>query len=185
MKNNIAVFLIILVFLPLALIAQDDVLEKYSDNPKVSYESINPKMFQMIAKMGINEDDYEAKAYLDLVKSITSFKTIVTEDSIISEDVYKWVKSRSGELQELMEVKEDDKDVRFYVIYGKDANHVSELLIFVRDMDNVDSSQVETIDKIKKTGMILVSIIGDINLKEIYKLTDKIDIPGGDHLNKL
>ena len=88
MKKKLIVFVMAIMLLPALSMAQD-VFEKYSDNSDVTYVSIKPKMFQMIAKMGINVDEPEAKAYMDMVKSITSFKTIVTDNSAISAGYFK------------------------------------------------------------------------------------------------
>ena len=94
-----------IILIPLTGMAQKDIFEKYSDDSNVTYVSIKPKMFQMIAKMGIDIEDPEAKAFMDMVNSITSFKTIITDKSEISADISKWVKSRSSSLEELMEVR--------------------------------------------------------------------------------
>ncbi|MDB4225987.1 DUF4252 domain-containing protein, partial [bacterium] len=158
--------------------------EKYSDDADVTYVSIKPKMFQMIAKMGINVEDAEAKAYMDMVKSITSFKTIVTDNKTISADISKWVKSRSGGLEELMEVKDDGTEVKFYVKEGKDADHVKELLIYVNGIDKMMDDKIEINGKERKIETVVVSLTGDIDLNEISKLTDKMNIPGGSHLEK-
>lgn len=185
MKKNIIVFVMALMLVPLSGMAQKSIFEKYSDNPDVTYVSIKPKMFQMIAKMGINVDDAEAKAYIDMVKSITSFKTIVTDNKEISADVSKWVKSRSSALEELMEVKDDGTEVKFYVKEGKDADHVKELLIFVNGVDKAMKGKgVEVNGENRRIETVIVSLTGDIDLNEISKLTDKMNIPGGKHLNK-
>ena len=134
--------------------------------------------------MGINVEDAEAKAYMDMVKSITSFKTIVTDNKVISADISKWVKSRSGGLEELMEVKDDGTEVKFYVKEGKDADHVKELLIYVNGIDKVMNEKVEINGKERKIETVVVSLTGDIDLNEISKLTDKMNIPGGSHLEK-
>jgi hypothetical protein len=139
----------------------------------------------MIAKMGINVDDAEAQAYMDMVKSITSFKTIVTDNKDISVDISKWVSSRSSNLEELMEVKDDGTDVKFYVKEGKDADHVKELLIFVNGIDKaMNGKGVEINGENRKIETVVVSLTGDIDLNEISKLTDKMNIPGGSHLEK-
>ncbi|GGZ82473.1 hypothetical protein GCM10007028_20360 [Algibacter mikhailovii] len=165
--------------------AQKDIFEKYSDDPDVTYVSIKPKMFQMIAKMGISVDDPEAQAYMDMVKSITSFKTIVTDNKAISEDISKYVSSRSSSLEELMEVRDEGTDVKFYVKEGKDADHVKELLIFVNGVDKAMKGQgVEINGETRKIETVVVSLTGDIDLNEISKLTDKMNIPGGKHLEK-
>jgi hypothetical protein len=184
MKNKLIVLVMAIMLIPLAGMAQKNIFEKYSDDADVTYVSIKPKMFQMIAKMGINVEDAEAKAYMDMVKSITSFKTIVTDNKVISADISKWVKSRSGGLEELMEVKDDGTEVKFYVKEGKDADHVKELLIYVNGIDKVMNEKVEINGKERKIETVVVSLTGDIDLNEISKLTDKMNIPGGSHLEK-
>ncbi len=184
MRNRLIVFVMAVMLVPLTGMAQKDVFEKYSDNSDVTYVSIKPKMFQMIAKMGINVEDEEAKAYMDMVKSITSFKTMITDNKVIAADLAKWVKSRSSALEELMEVKDDGTNVNFYVKEGKDADHVKELLIFVNGVDKFMEEGIEVGGKERKIETVVVSLTGDIDLNEISKLTDKMNIPGGKHLDK-
>lgn len=185
MKNIVIVFVMAIMLMPLTGMAQKDIFEKYNDNSDVTYVSIKPKMFQMIAKMGIDIDDAEAKAYMDMVKSITSFKTLVTDNKAISADIAKWVKSRSSSLEELMEVKDDGTEVKFYVKEGKDADHVKELLIFVNGIDKaMKGNGVEINGENRKIETVVVSLTGDIDLNEISKLTSKMNIPGGNHLGK-
>ena len=185
MKNRLIVLVMAVLLMPIIGVAQQDIFEKYNDNDDVTYVSIKPKMFQMIAKMGINVDDAEAQSYMDMVKSITSFKTIVTDNKAISADISKWVTSRSSALEELMEVKDDGTDVKFYVKEGKDSDHVKELLIFVNGIDKVMKGQgVEINGETRKIETVVVSLTGDIDLNEISKLTDKMNIPGGNHLGK-
>lgn len=184
MKNNMLVFVTAFMLLPFTGMAQNNIFDTYSDNPEVTYVSIKPKMFQMIAKMGINVDDAEAKAYIDMVKSITSFKTIITDNKGIATDISKWVKSQSNTLEELMEVKDDGTDVKFYVQEGKDVDHVKELLIFVNGVDKIMDDEIEVNGQTRKIETVVVSLTGDIDLNEISKLTDKMNIPGGSHLKK-
>ncbi|WP_239000215.1 DUF4252 domain-containing protein [Hyunsoonleella ulvae] len=184
MKTRLVVFVMAIMLLPLTGMAQKNIFDKYSDDPNVTYVNIKPKMFQMISKIGIDTDDPEAQAYLDMVKSITSFKTIVTDNSDISADISKWVKSRSSKLEELMEVKDDGTEVKFYVEEGKDDDHVKELLIFVTGIDKKMDEKVEINGKARKIETVVVSMTGDIDLNEISKLTQKMNIPGGKHLGK-
>lgn len=184
MNKKLVVFVMAIMLLPAIGMAQD-IFEKYSDNSDVTYVSIKPKMFQMIAKMGIDVDDAEAKSYMDMVKSITSFKTIVTDNKSISADLSKWVKSRSSSLEELMEVKDDGTEVKFYIKEGKDADHVKELLIFVNGIDKaMNGAGVNVNGEQRRIETVVVSLTGDIDLNEISKLTDKMNIPGGQHLEK-
>ncbi len=184
MKNKLVVFVMAIMLFPLTSMGQN-IFEKYSDNPDVTYVSIKPKMFQMLAKMDIDTDDPETKAYVEMVKSITSFKTIVTDNKAISNDIAGWVKSRSGSLEELMEVKDDGVEVKFYVQEGKDSDHVKELLIFVNGLNEVTKGKDININgKNREIETVVVSLTGDINLNEISKLTSKMDLPGSDKLKK-
>lgn len=183
MKNKFFILVMAIMLLPITGMAQD-IFDKYENSSDVTYVSIKPKMFQMIAKMGINIEDPEAKAYMDMVKSITSFKTMTTESKTVASDIAKWVKSRSGGLEELMEVKDEGTNVKFYVKEGKDEDHVKELLIFVNGLDRVIKEKIEINGEERTIETVVVSLTGDIDLNEISKLTNKMNIKGGEHLEK-
>lgn len=183
-KNKLIVVVVAIMLWPFTGLAQHNIFDKYSDNINVTYVNIKPKMFQMIAEMGIDVEDEESKAYMDMVKSITSFRTIVTDNKDISADIAQWVKLNSSGLEELMEVRDGGSQVYFYVKEGKDINHVKELLIFVNGLDSLMDDKVEVNGEVRKIETVVVSLKGDINLKQISKLTDKMNIPGGKHLEK-
>lgn len=184
MKKSILIAIVALLMLPLSGMAQN-VFEKYSDNENVTYVSIKPKMFQMLAKMDINTDDPEAQEYINMVNSITSFKTMATDDKDISSDIVKWVKSRSASLEELMMIKDDGVNMTFYIKEGKDEDHVSELLMFVNGLEAVTkNSNIEINGKKRSIETVVISITGDIDLNQISKLANKMNLPGGDELEK-
>jgi hypothetical protein len=83
-----------------------------------------------------------------------------------------------------MEVKDEGSEVKFYVKEGKDSNHVKELLIFVNGLNKVIKETVEVNGQQRRIETVIVSLTGDINLNEISKLTEKMNIPGGNHLDK-
>ena len=56
-----------ILLLPLTGMAQKDIFEKYSDDSNVTYVSIKPKMFQILAKMDLNTNDPEAEEFLEMV----------------------------------------------------------------------------------------------------------------------
>jgi len=161
--------------LPLVTFGQN-IFEKYADNEEVAYVSIKPRMFKMLASMGIDSDDPEAKEFLKMVNSITSFKTIATSNVKISADLQKWVGKRSNDLEELMEVREGSSRMMFYVKEGKSDTHVKELLMYITGIE--DKIKLED----RSINTVLVSFTGDIDLNQISKLTNKMDIPGGEHL---
>lgn len=184
MKKSILIAIVVLLMLPLSGTAQN-VFDKYSDNENVTFVSIKPKMFQMLAKMDINTDDPEAQEYINMVNSITSFKTMATDNKTISTDIANWVKSRSASLEELMVVKDDGVNMTFYVKQGKDADHVSELLMFINGLDAVTKdSNIEINGKKRTLETVVISLTGDIDLNQISKLANKMDLPGGKELEK-
>ncbi len=178
MKKVIAIF--ILTILPVLSYGQD-IFDKYEDDDKVTFVAMQPKMFQMLGKMSVSSDDPEAKEFFQLVNSITSFKVITTDDASISKDVGSWVTTRlkSSSFEELMRVRDGDSNVKFYVKEGKDDDHVKELLMFVTGMKDQD---IEVNGK--KLETVLLSLTGDINLRSVSKLTEKMDLPGGKQLGK-
>lgn len=185
MKKTLIAFAFAIVLMPLTAMAQSDIFEKYSANDNVSYASIKPKMFQMLAKINVDTDDADAEDFIKMVKSITSFKTLATENKTISSDMAKWVNSRSSALEELMEIKDNGMVVKFYVKEGKNEDHIAELLMFVNGLDAVLKDSDITING-KKRGMesVLVSFVGDIDLNLISKLVNAFDLPGGKELDK-
>jgi len=181
MKKNVILVLMALLMMPLTSMAQD-IFAKYSDNADVTYVNIKPKMFQMLAKMDIDTDDAETKEYMEMVNSITSLKTIITEKGAISTDITAWVNSRASSLEELMEVKDDGTVVKFFIKEGKDEDHVEELLIFVNGLGNKMDGDVKINGKERQFETIVVSLTGNIDLNQISKLTKQMNIPGGEHL---
>ncbi|TLP79128.1 DUF4252 domain-containing protein [Maribacter sp. ACAM166] len=169
---------VLLVLAPMLTKAQD-IFDKYEDNDKVTFVAMQPKMFQMLGKMSVSSDDPEAKEFFELVNSITSFKVITTDDASISKDVDSWVTNRlkNSSFEELMRVRDGSSNVKFYVKEGKDSDHVKELLMFVTGIKDIDING-------KKLETVLLSLTGDINLRSVSKLTDKMDLPGGNQLGK-
>jgi hypothetical protein len=174
------VVLVVMIVAPYFVQAQD-IFDKYEDDDKVTFVAMQPKMFQMLAKMSVNSDDPEAREFFDLVNSITSFKVITTEDASITRDVDSWVTNRlkTSSFEELMRIRDGGSNVKFYVKEGKDSDHVKELLMFVTGLKDMDIDLNG-----KKMETVLLSLTGDINLKSVSKLTDKMDLPGGDQLGK-
>ncbi|RAJ16927.1 uncharacterized protein DUF4252 [Olleya aquimaris] len=184
MKKQVTLLVMAILLMPLTAMAQD-IFEKYSDNDKVSYVSIKPKMFQMLAKIDIDTDDADAKAYMEMVNSITSFKTMATDDKVIAKDIAKWVTSRTASLEELMEVKDNGVVMKFYVKQGKDDDHISELLMFINGLDAVmKDSEIKINGENRSIETVVISLTGDIDLNQISKLTQKMNLPGGEELEK-
>jgi hypothetical protein len=159
MKKNIV--FIALVLLTFTNYAQNSIFDKFESMEDVTTVVVTQEAFKMLAKFkGSGEEGAE---YFDMVKGLNSFRVFTTENSEIaknmSEVVSKYLKS--SKLTELMRVKDKDANVKIYVKSGKDEDHVSELLMFVSDLQNKANQEA-----------VILSLTGDIDLNKISKLTE-------------
>lgn len=167
--------------------AQGGLFDKYEDMKGVTSGVINQKMFSMLASIDINMDDPEDQKMLEMAKKIKSVKLLTTGDDKIAAsmnaDINKYIGSSS--LEELMRFKDGGQTVKFYVKEGSDENHVKELLMFVNGIKEMTQGQdIEINGKKREIETVIVSIVGDIDLREISKITSKMNVPGGKHLEK-
>jgi len=184
MKNLILAFAFVLTS---ALSFSQGIFDKYEDLEGVTSVVINQKMFKMIATMGIDLEDEETQEYVDMAKNITGFKVFTTGDEKISADMNSTVKSylKKSSLEELMRIKDGDQTVFFYVKEGKDENHVKELLMFVNGLKEMTKGENITINgKKREIETVVLSLTGDIDLRQISKLTNQMNMPGGEQLKK-
>ena len=163
------------------------VFDKFEDNEQVASIILNQKMFKMLATMGMDLDDPEAKGYVDMADNVTGFKVFTTGDAKVSADmnatVAKYLKSSS--LEELMRIKDGDQTVKFFVKEGKDENHVKELLMVITGLSEMTKDQnIEINGKKRDFETVVMTLTGDIDLRQISKLTNQMNIPGGDQLKK-
>lgn len=171
MKKYVALTLLLVT--PLLAGAQS-IFDKYEDMDEVSSVIVNKNMFELLVKMDVDVDEPEAKEFMEIAKSLSGIKVFITEDSKISADMKATVDRylKSSSLSELMRVKDKDANVKFYIREGKDSDHVSELLMFVTGIKNMD---VEVNDRQVET--VLLTLTGDIDLTKIGSLTKKMNLP--------
>ena len=163
------------------------VFDKFEDVDGVTSVVVNQKMFKMLATMGIDLDDPDAQEFVNMAKNITGFKVFTTGDEKISADMNATVKSylKKSDLEELMRIKDGDQNVFFYIKEGKDENHVKELLMFVNGLKEMTKGQdIEINGKKREIETVVLSLTGDIDLRQISKLTNQMNMPGGEQLKK-
>ena len=163
------------------------VFDKFEDLDGVMSVILNQKMFKMLATMGMDINDPEAKEYVNMAKNITGFKVFTTGDEKIASDMKATVESylKSSSLEELMRIKDGDQTVNFYVKEGKDENHVKELLMIVSGLKEMTKGQdIEINGKKRDFETIVMTLTGDIDLRQISKITNQMNFPGGEQLKK-
>tara|TARA_Y100000385_G_scaffold66202_1_gene65803 strand:- start:6527 stop:7102 length:576 start_codon:yes stop_codon:yes gene_type:complete len=184
MKKIVVVLSLLLA--PIVLSAQS-IFEKYEDQEHVTSVVVNQKMFKMLANIDVQTNDPDSDAFINQVKMLDNL-TVFTTDNIgvsnsMKKDVDKYIKS--SKLEELMRIKDGDQTVNFFVLEGKDDNHVKELLMFVNGLGDITKEENISINgKQRVIETVLLSLTGDIDLRQVSKLTNQLNVPGGDQLKK-
>lgn len=167
MKKIILNLMVILI--PVISLAQntpvDDLFEKYSGKEGFTSVYITSYMFSMFADMETDDPEFDK-----LMKNLTGIKILATDDTYLGKaNFYKEIidKLPMSQYKELMVIKEKDQDVKF-LINEKDGKIIELLLIAGGKTDNA-----------------LISIRGNIDLKNISKLSKSMKIEGLEHLEEI
>ena len=155
------------------------VFENYKSNERVTYVSISPHMFSMLAKLNIDDTDPEAKEFLELISQINTFKLLRTDEPTISDDFSYWTQdyAKMNQLTDLMQVREDQTPVYFYAALSEKENIVDQLVMLAQEYN--DNAALDD-----RNQTVLLYIDGKIDLARIGSLLQKLDIPAGEELNK-
>ena len=166
-------FLIIIgVLLYVNGVAQDDVITKYFSD----YERrddfttiiITSKMFELIAQIPESEDEEDV---MNVIRKLNGLKILTSseypERAELSRKAVKIISDKGFE--ELMIIKEGDEEIQF-LIHEKDG-HISEFVMLIAEDEDGD--------------FFLMSMTGNLDLKDISRLSKTLDIDGFEHLDKV
>jgi hypothetical protein len=148
----------------------DKLYDKYSGAEGYTSVYISKYMFDMFRN---NETDVKNDEDMEqVISKLNCIKILVTDDDPATttpvnlyQEIMKVIPS--SPYKEIMVVKEKDQDVKFYV--KEEKNRVTELLLVVGG----------------KNESVLISIQGDIDMKNISKLAKSMDIEGMENLEKI
>ncbi|MGB5273202.1 MAG: DUF4252 domain-containing protein [Flavobacteriaceae bacterium] len=173
------IFSIVIAIAPLVVFSQS-IFDKYENMEQVSAVIINKGMIDLVGALGIDENDPESKDFMEIAKGLKGIRVFLTEDKNIGTEMGSTVQKylKSGSMEELMRVKDEGTNVKFYVKNGRDENHITELLMFVSGIKNK-----ETGEHGRQFETVLVSLNGDLDLDKIGALTKKMNLPN--ELNKV
>lgn len=167
MRKILVIFLI--VNLPMLVIAQntpvDKLFDKYSGQEGITSVYITSYMFGMFTDLETDDPDFDA-----LIKNLKGIKILAADDSYVGNvDFYKEIidKLPMSEYNELMVIREKNQIVKF-LINEKDGK-IIELLIIAGGTDE----------------NAIISIQGNIDLKNISKLSKSMNITGLEHLEEI
>ena len=181
MKN---LSLVLIGFMLSLSVKGQSIFERFADYDDVSLVSISPKMFKMLGQLSISLDDPEAQEYIDMVSSIENFKVLISGNDEVTAAMSKWAAKQlsSKDLEELMTIKDADADVAFYVKNGKSDDRVEKVIMYVNGVNPEIMKDSPLGERSVETIILLIE--GDIDLKQISKLTDQMRLPGGKQLRK-
>jgi len=168
------IFLISL-FLSDQLQAQNVMLQKYKGHEDFTTVTISKKMFEMIAKFDF-DDEEENQVNTELLRSIKGIDILVyeNEDSLNNNGFSRTLYEEAGQelstvnnFEELMTVKDGLDDVQFLI--KEQADTIQQLLLLV-------GSEEE---------FVMITIEGNLDLNQLSKLSEAMDIKGMEHLDNL
>lgn len=162
--------LLVMLAVTFSISAQTTVFKKFEDLNEVTSVVVTQEAFKLMKNMGGNSP--EAKEYQDLISGLSELKVLVTENQKIATDMQSSFNSytSSGKLSELMRVKDKGSNVSIFIKKGAKEDMVNELVMFVNDGNNV------------KKQTVIMSLTGNIDLNKVYRLTEQMNVPGGEHL---
>lgn len=160
---------LVLLLIPFYIMAQnspvDELFDKYSGKEGFTSVYITSYMFSMFSEMESDDPEFD-----ELVKNLTGIKILATDKSYSGNaNFYTEIinKLPLSEYKELMVIKEKDQNVKF-LINEKNGKIIELLLIAGGKNENT-----------------LISIQGNIDLKNISKLSKSMQINQLEHLEEI
>ena len=154
-----------------ASFAQNDAINKffnkYQNDETFSLVNISGKMFSMMAN--IEGDTQEDKDMIAAISKIKGLKVLKKDGGRNSRELYNEAISTipSREFEELMSIRQKDNDIKFFT---KEAGgKISELVMVMGGNED----------------FMVMSVFGDIDLKEISKMSKSVNIDGLNNLQNI
>lgn len=167
--RKISVFLLLIVNLSFVFAQRDFInrnFDAYMGQEGFTSLSISNSMFSLFAD--IEEESYEVEQALS---RLTGLKMLAAKELNREDSKSLWRKAtrllEQEGFEELLNLLEEGEEVSFYGKKSRVAGRVTELVMLVGGRDN---------------NFVVLSITGDISLKEIAKLTQNMNIDGLDKI---
>lgn len=141
---------------------------KYQDDESFSQVTVSSKMFSLFTQM--DAESQEDKEVLDAISKLKGLRILAKQDARNARELYKeaFTLIPVKEYEELMSVRDKDKDMKFYIKEGS-KGIISELLMVVGG----------------NTEFMVLSLFGEIDLKQVSRIGKKMDVKGLENLEKI
>lgn len=168
MKNFIAaVGLMIIANCAFGQDAISKFFSKYQADETFSQVTVSSKMFGLFTNM--EADSPEDKEVLDAISKLKGLRILAKQDTRNARTLYKEAFSLipMKEYEELMSVRDKDKDMKFLI--KESGGKISELLMVMGGNEE----------------FMVMSLFGEIDLKQISRIGKKMNVSGLEHLDKM
>ncbi|SCY09213.1 protein of unknown function [Nonlabens sp. Hel1_33_55] len=162
----------IVLFFAFAMTATAQSFDEVGNFKHVSETRVTSAMFKMIG--GIDLDDPETAELAKIVGNLKDLRVYTTDDATSSSKMKLFTDNfvNKNNLELLMSVKEDGEKFTFHMRKGNGDTKIKELIMFMEDASG------------NKTDTALLVITGDLDLNQIAKITQKMNIPGQKQIEK-
>lgn len=170
MRNK---FLIVVLLIPFLAMTQEtpanSFFEKHSGEDGYTSIYITKYMFELFSKISTDEDQ---KDFQEITSKLNSIKILNVDSSFYVNSKVKFEKELFSKLpksiyKELMIIKDGGETIKFLI--NEKNNKISEFLMVVYG----------------ESEPVLIFLEGDINLKQISKLSKTMNVNGFEHLDKI
>ncbi len=153
-----------------AVQAQDAVSKfftKYQNDESFSQVNISSKMFSLMANLDVN--DKEDQEVVNMISKIKGLRILAKEQARNSRELYKEALGMipQKDFEELMTVRDKDKDMKFFI--KESGGKISELIMIAGGNEE----------------FMVLSLFGEIDLKQVSKISKKMNIEGLQNLDNI
>lgn len=139
---------------------------KYQNDESFTNVNISSKMFGLFTEMDVQ--DPEDQEVLEAISKLKGLKILAKENARNSRELYKEALSLIPKnFEELMSVRDQDKDMKFMI--DENGGKISEMLMVVGGNEE----------------FMIMSIFGEIDLKQISRIGSKMNIKGLENLQNM
>jgi hypothetical protein len=166
-KIIVAVVLLMVINAAQAQDAISKFFSKYQNDESFSQVTVSSKMFGLFTNM--EADNAEDKEILEAISKLKGLKIIAKHDARNARDLYKEAFGLIPvkDYEELMSVRDKDKDMKFLI--KESGGKISELLMVMGGT----------------TEFMVMSLFGEIDLKQVSRIGKKMDVQGLEHLQNM
>ena len=162
---------VVMMVMSIAVQAQDNAISKffskYQGDESFSQVTVSSKMFGLFTNMDAEKP--EDKEILEAISKIKGLRVLAKQEARNSRELYKEAMTMIPvrEYEELLTVRDKDKDMKFFI--KETGGKISELVMVMGGNEE----------------FMVLSLFGEIDLKQVSRIGRKMDIDGLDHLEKM